>query len=81
MKWPKEGTLLNGRFIIPKTTAYLKTEKESTLSDIMEPHPDEAFYLSDEKVKQLYKQAGNAVTVNVVKEIGAHIMNTNSLLH
>lgn len=30
---------------------------------------------------QLYKQAGNAVTVNVVKEIGAHIMNTNSLLH
>lgn len=30
---------------------------------------------------QLYKQAGNAVTVNVVKEIGAHIINTNSLLH
>ena len=30
---------------------------------------------------QLYKQAGNAVTVNVVKEIGTHIMNTNSLLH
>lgn len=30
---------------------------------------------------QLYKQAGNAVTVNVVKEIGVHIMNTNSLLH
>ena len=24
---------------------------------------------------QLYKQAGNAVTVNVVKEIGKHIMS------
>lgn len=57
VKWPKEGTLLNGRFIIPKTTAFLKTEKESTLSDIMEPHPDEAFYLSDEKVKQLLNKS------------------------
>lgn len=57
VKWPKEGTLLNGRFTIPKTTAFLKTEKESTLSDIMEPHPDEAFYLSDEKVKQLLNKS------------------------
>lgn len=57
VKWPKEGTLLNGRFTIPKTTAYLKIEKEFTLSDIMEPHPDEAFYLSDEKVKQLLNKS------------------------
>lgn len=53
VKWPKEGTLLNGKFIIPKTTAYLKTEKESTLSDIMEIQPDKAYYLPDEKVKQI----------------------------
>lgn len=26
---------------------------------------------------QLYKQAGNAVTVNVVAEIGRHIVKTN----
>ena len=26
---------------------------------------------------QLYKQAGNAVTVNVVEEIGRHIVKTN----
>ena len=27
---------------------------------------------------QLYKQAGNAVTVNVVEEIGKHIMKVNA---
>ena len=30
---------------------------------------------------QLYKQAGNAVTVNVVKEIGTHIVQANSELN
>lgn len=58
VKWPKEGILLNGRFTIPKTTAYLKAEKESMLSDIMEIQPDKAYYLPDEKVKQLLNKSG-----------------------
>ena len=53
VKWPKEGTLLNGRYITAKTTGYLKVENVSTLSDIMETRPDDRYYLSEEKVQQL----------------------------
>lgn len=53
VKWPKEGTVLNGKCTIPKITECLKIENVSTLSDIMETRPDSRYYLSDEKVQQL----------------------------
>lgn len=53
VKWPKEGTLLNGVFTTQKITESLKTENVSTLLDIMESRPDDRYYLSDEKVQQL----------------------------
>lgn len=75
-----------------KKISLLKTNQKKTIK-IRKLTPLECWRLqgfTDEQFKaaaavnsktQLYKQAGNAVTVNVVKEIGAHIMNTNSLLH
>lgn len=48
-----EGTLLNGVFITQKITECLRTENVSTLLDIMEAHPDDRYYLSEEKVQQL----------------------------
>ncbi len=48
-----EGTLLNGKFTTAKITEFRKTENESTLSDIVENHPDSRYYLSEEKVRQL----------------------------
>lgn len=53
VKWPKEGTVLNGKCTIPKITECLKIENVSTLSDIMETHPDDCYYLSEEKVQKL----------------------------
>lgn len=53
VKWPKEGTVLNGKCTIPKITECLKIENVSTLLDIMETHPDDRYYLSEEKVRQL----------------------------
>lgn len=53
VKWPKEGTVLNGKCTIPKITECLKIENVSTLPDIMETRPDSRYYLSDEKVQQL----------------------------
>lgn len=44
---------MNGVFITQKITECRKTENESTLLDIIERHPDDRYYLSEEKVQQL----------------------------
>lgn len=48
-----EGTLSNGVFTTQKITEFRKTENVSTLLDIVETHPDDRYYLSDEKIRQL----------------------------
>ncbi len=53
VKWPKEGTVLNGKCTIPKITESLKTESACTLLDIMESDVPADFYLSREKTQQL----------------------------
>jgi len=53
VKWPKEGTVLNGKCTIPKITESLKTESACTLLDIMENDVPADFYLSREKTQQL----------------------------
>ena len=53
VKWPKEGTVSNGKCIIPKITESLKTENECTLLDILEDEVLVDFYLSKEKTQQL----------------------------
>lgn len=53
VKWPKEGTVLNGKCTIPKITECLKTENACTLLDIMESDVPADFYLSKEKTQQL----------------------------
>lgn len=44
---------MNGVFTTQKITECLRTENVSTLLDIMEAHPDDRYYLSEEKVQQL----------------------------
>lgn len=57
VKWPKEGTVLNGKCTIPKTTECHKTENECTLLDILENDVPADFYLSKEKVQQLLSKS------------------------
>ena len=53
VKWPKEGTLANGKFTTPKTTDSHKTGSVSTLLDILEKQVEESYFLSQEKTMQL----------------------------
>lgn len=53
VKWQKEGTVLNGKCTIPKTTECHKTENVCILLDVMETDVPEVYYLSKEKTQQL----------------------------
>lgn len=53
VKWPKEGTLANGKFTTPKTMDSHKTGSASTLLDILEKQVEESYFLSQEKTMQL----------------------------
>ena len=57
VKWQKEGTVSNGKCIIPKIMECHKIESESTLLDIMENEVPGSFYLSKEKTKKLLTSA------------------------
>lgn len=57
VKWPKEGTVLSGKCIIPKIMESLKIESESTLLDILEGDVPEDFYLPKEKVQRLLSKS------------------------
>jgi len=56
VKWPKEGTLANGRFTTPKTTDSHKIGSVSTLLDILEKQVEESYFLSQEKNDAVIKQ-------------------------
>ena len=58
VKWPKEGTVLNGKCTIPKITAYRKTGNVCILSDILEENVPESYCLPREKVQQLLAKLG-----------------------
>ena len=76
MDW---GTTLNGRRLTAKISPSLKIGSECSLSDILEENVPEEFFLSSEKMQnliinsQLYKQAGNSVTVNVISAIAKEL--------
>lgn len=58
MNW---GTTVNGKCLTAKTSAYHKTEKGSTLSDILEEHPDPKYFLSQEMTEKILSQTKNGV--------------------
>ena len=53
LKWTKEGMMRNGKFLIPKTMEYHKTEKGSILLDALEMEVPSRYYLQSDKVLQL----------------------------
>ena len=59
LKWSAAGTMRSGAFSIPKTSEFLKTGRECSLSDILEDEVGEEYFLSDMNVKRLlsYKDA------------------------
>lgn len=57
VKWPKEGTMSNGKCLIPKTMESRKIENACILSDIMETEVPEIYYLSQEKTQQLLNKS------------------------
>lgn len=57
VKWPKEGTVSNGKCTIPKIMECHKIEKECTLLDILENDAPAGFYLSSEKVQRLLSKS------------------------
>ena len=52
-RWMSWGMMSNGKSLTVKISAYLKTEKGSSLSDILEPIVPSSFFLSEEKAMQL----------------------------
>lgn len=52
VKWPKEGTISNGKCIIPKTMESRKIGSASILLDIMETDVPADFYLSEKQTQQ-----------------------------
>lgn len=50
MNW---GTTVNGKCLTAKISASRKTEKGSTLSDILEEHPDPKYFLSQEQTQRI----------------------------
>lgn len=76
VSWPHLGTVLSMRFSTQKISGRRKTGNGCTLSAILQVVPDEYFYRAAAVCSdaQLYKQAGNAVTVPVVRAIGEKIM-------
>lgn len=57
LKWPKQGTLSDGKFSTPKTSVYLKTGSAS-LSSVLEENVDEKYYLSEENTKKILGESG-----------------------
>jgi len=51
--YPKQGTMQDGRFLIPKITECHRTENGYSLLQILEVEVDEKYYLSVEKTQQL----------------------------
>src|SRR5690554_5020487 len=47
------GIMQNGRHLTLKISEYHKTEKECSLSDILEDNPDQKYFLSEEKVQAI----------------------------
>ena len=75
MDW---GMMSNGKCLTAKISPSLKIGSECSLSDILEKDVPEGFFLSSEKmenliINQLYKQAGNSVTVNVITAIAKEL--------
>ena len=59
LKWTRQGTMQSGRFSIPRTLEYRKTENAVSLSDILEDEVDETYFLSNHVTNRLlnYKDA------------------------
>jgi len=47
LKWTGTGTMQHGRFSIQSTSEFRRTEKDVSLSDILEDEVEEKYYLSD----------------------------------
>ena len=58
VKWPKEGTLLNGRFATRKITECRKTAKGCSLLDVLETAVPKTFYISPTKANNLSFKSG-----------------------
>lgn len=52
LNWTNRGTMLNGKFLT-LTNGFPKVETEFLLSDILENHVDQQYFLSSDKVKLL----------------------------
>jgi len=50
---PTSGIFYNGKFSIVKTSECRRIGKECSLSDILEEHPGQKYFLSQEKVKTM----------------------------
>ena len=56
LKWTNSGTIVNGRLSTQDISEYHKTEKESILSDILEPEVPENYFLSKVQVERIVLQ-------------------------
>ena len=53
VKWTGAGMMSNGVLTTPKIIKYRKTDVVYSLSDFLEEHVEEKYYLSQEKVNRL----------------------------
>ena len=58
--FPKSGMMQNGKCLTAKISESPKTEKGSTLSDILEEHPDPKYFLSKEQTEKILKSWGQS---------------------
>lgn len=77
VKWQKEGTVSNGKCIIPKIMESLKIENVCTLLDILENDVPEDFYLQKEKVQRLLSKSvilGKPAALEEILKQGGYIL-------
>ncbi len=65
MNW---GMTVNGRCVTASISEFRKTGKESILSDILEENPDQKYFLSIQKQKQILKGMKSSLTSNLKEQ-------------
>ena len=58
---PTLGIMCNGRFLILSSSAFLKTGKECTLSDVLEQNVSEKYFLSQDAIARILAKSENTL--------------------
>src|SRR5574344_914795 len=58
---PTLGIKCNGRFLILSSSAFLKTGKECTLSDVLEQNVSEKYFLSQDAIARILAKSENTL--------------------